>query len=73
MLNVGFWNQLKGESTREMESVGYCMWDIVCRNAMISGMAMNGDGEHALKLFSEMEKAKKKPDDITFLAIFISF
>lgn len=34
---------------------------------------MNGDGESALKLFSEMEKAKIKPDDITFLAIFISF
>lgn len=44
--------------------------DIVCWNAMISGMAMNGDGEGALKLFSEMEKAKIRPDDITFLAIF---
>ncbi|CAJ1931949.1 unnamed protein product [Sphenostylis stenocarpa] len=44
--------------------------DIVCWNAMISGMAMHGDVASALKLFSDMEKARIKPDDITFVAIF---
>ena len=44
--------------------------DIVCWNAMISGMAMHGDGVSALKLFSDMEKAGIGPDDITFIAVF---
>ncbi|XP_022973287.1 pentatricopeptide repeat-containing protein At2g20540-like [Cucurbita maxima] len=43
--------------------------DTICWNVMISGMAMHGDGEGALKLFKEMEKARIKPDDITFIAI----
>lgn len=43
--------------------------DSVCWNVMISGMAINGDGEGALKLFMEMEKARMKPDDITFIAV----
>ena len=44
--------------------------DIVSWNAMISGMAMNGDGENAIRLFSEMEKDGVRPDDVTFIAIF---
>ncbi|XP_028803658.1 pentatricopeptide repeat-containing protein At5g66520-like [Neltuma alba] len=44
--------------------------DTICYNAMISGMAMHDEGENALKLFSDMEKAKIKPDDLTFLAVF---
>ncbi|CAL5188627.1 unnamed protein product [Lathyrus oleraceus] len=44
--------------------------DIVCWNAMISGMAMHGDGKGALKLFYDMEKVGMKPDDITFIAVF---
>ncbi|KAL2349179.1 hypothetical protein Fmac_003179 [Flemingia macrophylla] len=44
--------------------------DIVCWNAMISGMAVHGDGASALKLFSHMEKTGMKPDDITFIALF---
>ncbi|KAJ4961929.1 hypothetical protein NE237_021839 [Protea cynaroides] len=43
--------------------------DVICWNAMISGVAMQGEGEIALKLFSEMEKAGFRPDDITFLAV----
>ncbi|XP_004143828.1 pentatricopeptide repeat-containing protein At2g20540 [Cucumis sativus] len=43
--------------------------DNVCWNAMISGMAMDGDGEGAIKLFMEMEKAGIKPDNITFIAV----
>jgi len=44
--------------------------DVVCWNAMISGMAMHGDGKGALKLFYDMEKVGVKPDDITFIAVF---
>ncbi|KAI9109323.1 hypothetical protein K1719_019667 [Acacia pycnantha] len=44
--------------------------DTICYNAMISGMAMHGEGENALKLFLDMEKAKIKPDDLTFLVVF---
>ncbi|KDP41276.1 hypothetical protein JCGZ_15683 [Jatropha curcas] len=43
--------------------------DTVCWNAMISGLAMHGDGDGALKLFMEMEKAGCRPDDVTFIAI----
>ncbi|TKY69604.1 putative pentatricopeptide repeat-containing protein [Spatholobus suberectus] len=46
------------------------MRDIVCWNAMISGMAMHGDGASALKLFTDMERTGMKPDDITFVAVF---
>ncbi|XP_030493978.2 pentatricopeptide repeat-containing protein At2g20540 [Cannabis sativa] len=44
--------------------------DTVCWNAMISAMAINGDGEAALELFRDMEKTGVQPDDITFIAIF---
>ncbi|GMP43441.1 hypothetical protein CsSME_00012800 [Camellia sinensis var. sinensis] len=44
--------------------------DTICWNAMISAWAMHGDGERALQLFSEMEKARIKPDDVSFIAIF---
>lgn len=44
--------------------------DTICYNAMISGLAMHGEAENALELFSDMEKAKIKPDDMTFLAVF---
>ncbi|KAF3431555.1 hypothetical protein FNV43_RR26286 [Rhamnella rubrinervis] len=44
--------------------------DIICWNAMISGLAMHGDGENAIKLYREMEAARVQPDDITFIAIF---
>ncbi|KAK7407413.1 hypothetical protein VNO78_09316 [Psophocarpus tetragonolobus] len=44
--------------------------DIVCWNAMISGLAMHGEGTGALKLFSVMEKAGIRPDAITFIAVF---
>ncbi|KAI8528543.1 hypothetical protein RHMOL_Rhmol12G0156600 [Rhododendron molle] len=44
--------------------------DTVCWNAMISGWAMHGNGDRALQMFSEMEKAGIRPDDITFIAVF---
>ncbi|XVE52999.1 hypothetical protein DITRI_Ditri02bG0169500 [Diplodiscus trichospermus] len=44
--------------------------DVVSWNVMISGMAMHGNGESALKLFRKMEKDGVRPDDITFIAVF---
>lgn len=44
--------------------------DTICWNAMIAGMAMNGDGEGALELFWKMENVGVMVDDLTFLAVF---
>ncbi|KAF9626517.1 hypothetical protein IFM89_034451 [Coptis chinensis] len=44
--------------------------DTICWNVMISGLAMHGDGQNAIKLFKEMDKAGFKPNDITFIAVF---
>ncbi|KAL9276093.1 hypothetical protein ACSQ67_026362 [Phaseolus vulgaris] len=41
--------------------------DISMWNAMISGFAMHGHGEAALKLFEEMEALRVVPNDITFI------
>ncbi|KAK7264958.1 hypothetical protein RJT34_32572 [Clitoria ternatea] len=38
-------------------------------NAMISGLAMNGDAERALGFFSEMANEGFQPDDITFVGV----
>ncbi|CAO2815975.1 unnamed protein product [Amaranthus hypochondriacus] len=46
--------------------------DIFCWNAIISGLALNGHGFEALKLFEEMKcksNESLRPDDITFIAI----
>ncbi|PKA66427.1 Pentatricopeptide repeat-containing protein [Apostasia shenzhenica] len=41
-----------------------CMW-----NALLNGMAMNGDGREAIELFSEMVAAGIKPNEITFVGL----
>ncbi|XP_047328259.1 putative pentatricopeptide repeat-containing protein At1g03510 [Impatiens glandulifera] len=43
--------------------------DVVAWSSLISAYALDGDSETALKTFSEMETAKVKPDDITFLGV----
>uniref|UniRef100_A0A7C9AJW0 Uncharacterized protein n=2 Tax=Opuntia streptacantha TaxID=393608 RepID=A0A7C9AJW0_OPUST len=44
--------------------------DIFCWNAIMSGLALNGHGRAALKLFDTMRRAKSlSPDDITFIAV----
>eukprot|EP01018_Ginkgo_biloba_P002445 Gb_38364 [translate_table: standard] len=43
--------------------------NVVSWNVMISGYAMHGYGEVALRLFHEMQKAGLKPDDITFTGV----
>ncbi|KAL5558242.1 hypothetical protein UlMin_034453 [Ulmus minor] len=45
--------------------------DIYCWNAMISGLALHGYGNAALKLFEEMTERENnmKPDDITFIGL----
>ncbi|KAF8020057.1 hypothetical protein BT93_G0682 [Corymbia citriodora subsp. variegata] len=42
--------------------------DIVSFNAMIMGLAMNGEGEEALRLFSSIQDFSLHPDSSTFLA-----
>ncbi|KAL7091294.1 hypothetical protein ACP275_12G096500 [Erythranthe tilingii] len=44
--------------------------DVICWNTMISGYAMNGDGESALRLFDEMQKLRVRPDNVTFVSLF---
>ncbi|KAF4357851.1 hypothetical protein G4B88_003585 [Cannabis sativa] len=41
-----------------------CMW-----NAMITGFALHGCGNEALKLFEEMERHGVEPNNITFIAV----
>lgn len=43
--------------------------DIVSWSTMISGMAMNGNGKHALPLFSLMLIDGVSPDDVTFIGL----
>ncbi|KAL0385976.1 UNVERIFIED_CONTAM: Pentatricopeptide repeat-containing protein [Sesamum radiatum] len=44
--------------------------DVICWNTMISGYAMNGNGEMALRLFDEMQKSRVRPDNVTFISLF---
>lgn len=44
--------------------------DVICWNTMISGYAMNGDGESALRSFDEMQKSGVEPDEVTFVSLF---
>ncbi|CAA3016442.1 pentatricopeptide repeat-containing At2g20540-like [Olea europaea subsp. europaea] len=44
--------------------------DVVTWNAMISGYAMNGNGDCALEMFSQMQKVGVRPDDVTFISLF---
>eukprot|EP01018_Ginkgo_biloba_P030661 Gb_29995 [translate_table: standard] len=43
--------------------------DVVSWNAMIAGYGMNGHGEDALALFSQMQQAGLKPDHVTFVCV----
>ncbi|CAN0903633.1 Pentatricopeptide repeat-containing protein At1g53600, mitochondrial [Linum grandiflorum] len=43
--------------------------NIVSFNSMIIGFAQNGFGEEALKLFTNMQAEKWKPNEVTFLAV----
>ncbi|KAL2897633.1 hypothetical protein RDABS01_039416 [Bienertia sinuspersici] len=48
----------------------FCVKDIFCWNSIISGLALNGNGFEALKLFDEMTYDKSlRPDDITLIAV----
>ncbi|KAL6129070.1 hypothetical protein ACLB2K_072423 [Fragaria x ananassa] len=38
-------------------------------NALINGFAVNGHGKEALEVFSEMQRGKYKPNNITFLSV----
>ncbi|KAF8413127.1 hypothetical protein HHK36_001103 [Tetracentron sinense] len=43
--------------------------DVVSFNAMIMGLAINGEGEEALRLFSQMEKLGVHPNGGTFVCV----
>eukprot|EP01018_Ginkgo_biloba_P019070 Gb_40766 [translate_table: standard] len=43
--------------------------DVVSWNVTIMGYGMHGHGQEALSLFSHMQKAFVRPDDITFMAV----
>ncbi|XP_030513745.1 pentatricopeptide repeat-containing protein At3g29230 [Rhodamnia argentea] len=43
--------------------------DIVSWNIMIQGLAMHGNGEKALHLFSRMEEEGFEPDGVTFIGV----
>ncbi|KAL5982132.1 hypothetical protein ACLOJK_016201 [Asimina triloba] len=43
--------------------------DLLSWTAIICGMAINGQGDRALRLFDEMEKAGVWPDEVTFLGV----
>lgn len=36
---------------------------------MIFGFAMNRNGENGMRLFQEMQNARTRPDDVTFISI----
>ncbi|KAJ8771640.1 hypothetical protein K2173_026817 [Erythroxylum novogranatense] len=43
--------------------------NISCWNTIISGLAVHGQCEEALKFFRRMEESNVKPDEITFLSV----
>ncbi|XP_058084389.1 pentatricopeptide repeat-containing protein At4g39530 [Magnolia sinica] len=43
--------------------------DIVVWNAMVFGYALNGQGEDALKLYLQLQLARMKPNEFTFVAL----
>lgn len=42
---------------------------IITWTTMIAGLALHGLGNEALRLFSRMEKARVKPNEVTFIAV----
>ena len=43
--------------------------DTYCWNALISALALHGHGYDAIKIFGQMRKNHKRPDDITFIGL----
>lgn len=43
--------------------------EVISWNSMIVGFAKNGHAENALKILDDMEKARIKPDEVTFLGV----
>lgn len=48
---------------------GIAKKDLISWNSMLQGLAMHGHGEKALQLFSRMEKARIRPDKVTFIGV----
>lgn len=58
--NIGAAKEIFGR----METKSVASW-----NAMISGLAMHGEANRAIELFSEMDKGGFRPDEITFVSV----
>ncbi|KAL4186119.1 hypothetical protein AMTRI_Chr09g32190 [Amborella trichopoda] len=43
--------------------------DTLAWNAMIMGLAVNGHGETSIGVFLEMERERKRPDEVTFVGV----
>eukprot|EP00250_Pteridium_aquilinum_P021300 c25084_g10_i4 orf=2-256(+) len=43
--------------------------DLVSWNALIAGYAQQGQGEHSLKCFEQMQRESLSPDAVTFICI----
>ncbi|XWS16488.1 hypothetical protein CRYUN_Cryun34aG0092600 [Craigia yunnanensis] len=59
--------------TLEIFSKYHSSYDKFTWTAMIVGLAINGHGEEALGIFSEMLRASTKPDEITYIGILCAF
>ncbi|KAK9127111.1 hypothetical protein Syun_015908 [Stephania yunnanensis] len=46
--------------------------NVSCWNALITGLAVNGVAEEALKAFMEMQEMKTRPNSITFLGVLMA-
>ncbi|GKV32461.1 hypothetical protein SLEP1_g41068 [Rubroshorea leprosula] len=46
-----------------------CKQNVVTWNTMIMGFAMHGDGNKALELFEEMDRAGVRPDAVSYLSL----
>ncbi|CAJ1938155.1 unnamed protein product [Sphenostylis stenocarpa] len=68
---TGFCKEGKLEEARALFEEIRCR-DRVSWNIIITGYAQNGRGEETLNLFSQMIRTGMKPDDLTFVSVFIA-
>ncbi|XP_017974317.1 PREDICTED: pentatricopeptide repeat-containing protein At5g15300 [Theobroma cacao] len=55
------------EVFREMREKDVSTW-----NSVIGGLAFHGHAEESIKLFTEMQRSKVRPNEITFVGVFVA-
>ncbi|WRX20723.1 Pentatricopeptide repeat - like 10 [Theobroma cacao] len=55
------------EVFREMREKDVSTW-----NSVIGGLAFHGHAEESIKLFAEMQRSKVRPNEITFVGVFVA-